>query len=155
MPALGGTSAQPLRFLDFLIREPVRATMLHGAGIPILVPAPARFAIHKLIVGTRRRDTNEGTAKGDKDRQQAVILMEAMMALRQGQALADAYMEAWDRGPAWRQAIQESLSTLDTAVYDRLRDQLSSSIRGLDGDPSNMGYRASVGRINRAGSGTH
>src|SRR5690606_758280 len=29
MPALGGASAQPLRFLDFLIHEPIRAVLLH------------------------------------------------------------------------------------------------------------------------------
>lgn len=34
MPALGDTAAQPIRFMDFLIHEPVRAVMLHGDGIP-------------------------------------------------------------------------------------------------------------------------
>lgn len=139
MPALGGASAQPLRFLDFLIYQPVRAVVLHDAGIPVLVPAPERFAIHKLIVGTRRRTDNDGLAKSGKDRRQAVTLMEAMLALRQGEALADAYMEAWDRGPAWRQAMQESLRTLDPAVHDRLRHQLSLNIENLDGDPAAYG----------------
>ncbi len=139
MPALGGASAQPLRFLDFLIHQPVRAVVLHGAGIPVLVPAPERFAIHKLIVGTRRRRDNDGTAKSGKDRQQALILMEAMMALRQGSALADAYMEAWDRGPAWRQAIQESLMTLEPKVRERLALNLGRSVKALEGDPVQYG----------------
>ncbi len=55
MPALGGASVQPLRFLDFLIHQPVRAVMLHASGVPILIPAPERYAIHKLIIGSCRR----------------------------------------------------------------------------------------------------
>ncbi len=52
MPALGGAAAIPLRFLDYLIHEPIRAVLLHGAGVPVLVPSPERYAIHKLIVGS-------------------------------------------------------------------------------------------------------
>lgn len=139
MLALGGASAKPLRFLDFLIYEPIRTVVLHGAGIPVLVPAPERFAVHKLIVGSRRRDDNDGLAKSRKDRQQAGTLMQAMLELRQGEALADAYMEAWDRGPSWCQAIQESLGNLETATYDFLRDKLPKCIRKLEGDPAAYG----------------
>jgi hypothetical protein len=139
MPALGGASAQPLRFLDFLIYGPVRAVVLHGAGISVLVPAPERFAVHKLIVGSRRRTDGEGLAKSGKDRRQAAILMDAMIELRQSDALADAYMEAWDRGPAWRQAMQESLRTFDPALQSHVREKVSSSIRSLDGDPTSYG----------------
>src|SRR5579871_4740120 len=50
MPALGGVFAQPLRFLDFLIREPTRSVVLHEGGVLVNVLAPERFAVHKLIV---------------------------------------------------------------------------------------------------------
>lgn len=63
MPAPGGASAQPLRFLDFLTHDPVRAVLLHGAGVPILVPAPARYAVYKLIVSSRRRADRNGTER--------------------------------------------------------------------------------------------
>jgi len=139
MPALGGASAQPLRCLDYLIHAPVRAVVLHGPGIPVRVPAPERFAVHKLIVAARRRADDDTAAKSRKDRMQAEILMDAMVTLRQGDALADAYMEAWDRGPAWRQAIQDSLRTFEPAVWDRLRRHLSSSVQALDGDPAAYG----------------
>ncbi len=139
MPALGGASAQPLRFLDFLLHQPVRAVLLHGAGIPVLVPAPERFAIHKLIVATRRRDDNDGTAKSRKDRLQAVTLLDTMIGLRQHETVADAYMEAWDRGPAWRNAMEESLRALDPDMADRLRQRLSDGVKALDGDPATYG----------------
>ena len=44
------TNAQPLRFLDFLIRDPAPAVLLHASGIYVHVPAPERYAIHKLIL---------------------------------------------------------------------------------------------------------
>ncbi|WJI64332.1 GSU2403 family nucleotidyltransferase fold protein [Mesorhizobium sp. C416B] len=41
------------RFLDFLIRDPIRTALLHRSGLPVLVPSPQRYAIHKLIVASR------------------------------------------------------------------------------------------------------
>jgi hypothetical protein len=71
LPALG-TDAQPLRYLDFLIHEPINAVMLHGSGILVLVPAPERFAVHKLILAVERP---AGVAKRDKDVAQAEALI--------------------------------------------------------------------------------
>lgn len=131
MPALGGASAEPLRFLDFLIYEPVRAALLHGGGVPVLVPAPERYAVHKLIVASRRRANDDGTAKSRKDRLQAATLIEAMIETRRGDDLAQAYVEAWNRGPAWREAIEASLRTLDESARGRLLDALARSLRAL------------------------
>lgn len=142
MPALGGAAAEPLRFLDFLIHQPVRATMLHGAGVPLVVPAPERYAIHKLIVASRRRIDGEGAAKSQKDRLQAATLMEAMIELRQADALADAYMEAWDRGPSWREAIVESLRSFDDAAAARVTAGIARGVGGLGGDPATYGLDA-------------
>ncbi|MGK9237144.1 hypothetical protein KXS07_35945 [Inquilinus limosus] len=94
MPALGGAAAQPLRFLDFLIYQPIRAVLLHGAGVPVNVPAPERYAIHKLIIASRRGTDSEGKAKSPKDRMQAATIMEAMIMQRQTEDLADAFMES-------------------------------------------------------------
>lgn len=142
MPALGGASAQPLRFLDYLIYQPVRAVILHGAGVPVLVPAPERFAVHKLIVASRRRVDGDGTAKARKDRQQAVTLMEAMIAVRQRDDLADAYMEAWDRGAAWRDAIQASMRTLPQEIESYLHKELSIGVDNLEKQPADYGLQA-------------
>ncbi len=139
MPALGGASAQPLRFLDFLIHEPVRAVLLHGAGVPVLAPAPERYAVHKLIVGSRRRDDNDGTAKSQKDRLQAKTLMEAMIELRRIVDLAEAYAEAWDRGPAWREAIGRSLVSFDESTREAIQIGLSAGLERLDLEPVSYG----------------
>lgn len=129
MPALGDTAAQPLRFMDFLIHEPVRAVMLHGDGIPVLVPAPERYAVHKLIVASQRQTGAMGFAKRDKDLRQATQLMEALAAARQLRELADAFVEVWERGERWREAIIAGVGYLTArdakAVAEVLTEALS------------------------------
>jgi hypothetical protein len=99
MPTLGGAAAEPLRYMDFLIRDPVRTILLHGAGVSVVVPDPSRFAVHKLIVAGRRLDDAGGRAKKDKDLRQAGMLFEALQQIGEGSNLADALREAWDRRP--------------------------------------------------------
>ena len=139
MPALGGAAAQPLRFLDFLIYEPVRAVLLHGSGIPVNVPAPQRYAIHKLIVASRRRTDGDGTAKSRKDVLQATSIMQAMSGQRQDEDLAEAFMEAYDRGPAWREAIRKGLDMLDEDARAQVHATLAAGIDKLGADPSDYG----------------
>ena len=63
LPALK-TNAQPLRFLDFLIRAPAPAVVLHASGVYVYVPAPERYAVHKLILSLYRPAV---AARRDKD----------------------------------------------------------------------------------------
>lgn len=53
LPALG-LHAQALHFLDYLIAQPIEAAVPYRSGVPVQIPAPERFAIHKLIVAVRR-----------------------------------------------------------------------------------------------------
>lgn len=139
MPALGGAAAFPLRFLDFLIRQPIRAVLLHGAGVPVLIPSPERYAVHKLIVGTRRKEDQHTASKAAKDRLQAKSIMEAMIANRQQDDLAAVYMEAWDRGDHWVAAIRASLATYDDRFLALLKTELGKGIRNNGGDPGDYG----------------
>jgi hypothetical protein len=91
MPALGGASAVPLRFLDFLIHNTVRTVLLYKAGVPVLVPAPERYAIHKLIVAARRLAEGESATKARKDIRQATLLIEALAQLHQHIDFASAF----------------------------------------------------------------
>jgi hypothetical protein len=122
MPALGGASAQPLRFLDFLIREPVRTVILHRSGVPVLAPDPARYAVHKLIVASRRKVDANGVAKREKDAHQAAVLAEALEVTRRQDDLALAFGEALARGPAWREAVEGGLKLLDEGARARFRE---------------------------------
>lgn len=137
MPALGGASAQPLRFLDFLIHEPIRTVMLHRSGVPVTVPAPERYAVHKLIVASRRRSDLNGFAKREKDVYQARLLIEALEETRRQDDLAEAFAEAWNRGSHWREAIKIGMNLLpkkdQAAVLITLKDGLSSIGLDLEG----------------------
>jgi hypothetical protein len=137
MPALGGASAQPLRFLDFLIHEPVRTVMLHRSGVPVTVPSPERYAVHKLIVASRRQSDATGIAKREKDIHQARLLLEALEITRRQDDLAEVFAEAWNRGSSWREAIEKALGLMqdkhrEAAVKTLLR-ALSSIGEELDG----------------------
>lgn len=105
MPALGGASAEPLRFMDFLIRDPVRTILLHGPGVSVVVPSPDNFAVHKLIIAGRRQNDAGGRGKRDKDLRQAGILFTALQETGDTANLAHAFQEAWERGPGWKSAL--------------------------------------------------
>ena len=139
MPALGATAAEPLRFLDYLIYQPIRAVMLHGAGVPVLVPSPERYAIHKLIVAARRRVDNDGLSKSRKDVDQSLAIMQAMIQTRQRDTLADAYSEAWDRGASWREAIRQSLNTLEPDALGDIRQNLATALGNQGSNPTDYG----------------
>ena len=118
MPALGGVGAQPLPFLDFLIREPVRSALLHDAGVGVVTPDPARFATHKLIVAVRRANR----AKVRKDLTQAATLIEA---LARGGAMSDlglVWAEAFERGRSWRRSLAKGASALPDSAIETLKE---------------------------------
>lgn len=140
MPALGDTHAQPLRYLDFLIHDPVKAVLLHRGGVPVTIPAPERFAVHKLIVSTKRRDQGGPPDKRLKDVYQATVLMEALIATRRQDDLAEVYAEAWERGPAWQEALTTGLrSILKDETRSRITDGLRQGLEQIERDPMNYG----------------
>lgn len=110
-------NAQPLEFMDFLIKEPVRAAVLYGAGILVNVPAPARFAIHKLAVSQLRQAVSP--EKSRKDLQQAAALIEYFLDQNPG-ALILAADDAKQRGDTLGSFIQQGLKAVkDRAVAER------------------------------------
>jgi hypothetical protein len=122
LPALG-THGQLLRYLDYLIHEPVQAVVLHGAGVMVTVPRPERFAVHKLIVSQVRYEI----AKKRKDVFQAQAVIAAMLE-RDRFALGDAFAEALARGPKWRKNVLGGLDAL--AGMDRtLRGQVDEVVK--------------------------
>src|SRR5271163_157763 len=122
LPALD-VGAQALAFLDFLIREPVRSALLHEAGVAVVVPAPNRFAVHKLIVAARRSQL----AKSTKDVDQAAALIDAFEATGRQFELREAFEEAWRRGPAWRSSLRAGLSRLPPRVMQIAKSVLPRS----------------------------
>jgi hypothetical protein len=113
LPALR-TDAQRLRFLDYLIRDPEPAVVLHKGGIHVEVPAPQRYALHKLIVAQRRQ---MGTAKREKDLRQAQMLLE-ILARKHKHELRSAWEEAWSRGKTWQRLLLNGLAMVPHITRD-------------------------------------
>jgi hypothetical protein len=140
MPALGGASAQPLRFLDFLIHEPIRTVLLHKSGVPVTIPAPERFAVHKMIVSTRRRNDASGYSKRDKDLLQAKALIEALIQTRREGDLAMVFSEAWNRGPAWKEALTIARATFDADAKEKFSEALREGLDQIGESPAGYGF---------------
>jgi hypothetical protein len=133
MPSLGpSVGAQVLRYLDFLIRDPVRSVVLHDAGVPVLVPAPERYAVHKLIVAVKRNRHLQDKAK--KDINQADALMQAFAEVKRGSDLGFAWMEAWERGARWRRRMALGALRLADETFGILAAGVDDAAK-LDGKP--------------------
>ena len=130
MPALGGASAEPLRFLDFLI---------HAPSALCSSMAPERFAVHKMIVAARRRTGGDGAAKVSEDRQQAGAVLTTMGVLRREEDLADVWIEAWGRGPSWRDALRTTLRSFDEITFSTIVSLLSRGTTVLGSAPRDYG----------------
>lgn len=125
LPALG-MHAKPLRFLDFLLVDAIPAAVPYRYGVLVNVPQPARYAVHKLIVATRRSTTN--AAKARKDIEQAAALI-GILGEDQPDELAERYHEALARGPQWQDALERGRRRLPAAVDQRLEQAIVSHPR--------------------------
>lgn len=63
-----GMNAQALRFMDILAGNTIRAAF---EGIPITIPHPAVFCLHKLLISSRRATPD----KMQKDRRDALLVL--------------------------------------------------------------------------------
>jgi hypothetical protein len=102
--------AAPLQYLSWLIADPVPTVGLWGPGLPVRVPQPARYAIHKLILAQKRNIGTRG--KRHKDLAQAAALMKALER-EDPYALEDALEDARAKGKqGWAEPIDRSLSEI-------------------------------------------
>lgn len=112
-------AAQPLRFLDYLIDNPVKAAIVDGGGVLVNVPQPARFAFHKLIVSRERELTAHD--KVEKDIMQTAQVISILADERPGDLLL-----AWDelkrRGKGWIKRAEAGMRVInrsDPSVYKK------------------------------------
>jgi len=101
--------AQPLEFIDYLLEAPVPVPIVDGGATLVNVPDPARFALHKLIVGMERPVT--ARTKSAKDLQQAAQIIEVLMEDRTGD-LELAVESMNSRPKRWRATLRRALERL-------------------------------------------
>jgi len=97
VPALG-VNAQSLRFLDFLATDTIRVRF---HDLAIRVPHPANFALHKIIIATRRLSD-----KGERDRSQAIQVLQALIQSGEGTTIRARFHKTPAR---WQTCIRKSL----------------------------------------------
>ena len=114
-----GTYATPLRFLDFLLEDTLRAAVLAGSGVLVRVPTPERFALHKLIVAQRRG--SDSRDKIQKDLAQAALLLDILLE-DHPQDLGDAWSELKARGKKWEGEVLKSSRLLKGDLWGRFLD---------------------------------
>lgn len=109
VPALEA-GAMPLQHLAWLIEDPVPTIALWGSGVPVMIPQPAKYAVHKLILAQKRDPGSR--LKRAKDLAQARALIEALVE-HDRFALEDALTDARGRGAkGWSAPIDRSLREL-------------------------------------------
>jgi hypothetical protein len=98
LPQLG-LNAQTLRFLNYLTDHTINVSV---EGISISLPHPAYFALHKMIISSRRR--NEEKAK--KDKAMAVSILKLL--IKKGEL--NSIKQALDSAPQkWQRKIKTEL----------------------------------------------
>lgn len=80
VPVLGAY-AIGLPYLDYLLHEPVRSIVIgKDRLVPVALPQPGRYCVHKLAVSALR---SSGSAKSDKDVLQAAVLASVLATTRE------------------------------------------------------------------------
>lgn len=97
-----GINAQALRFMDALARSPIELKLLDAT---VRAPHPADFALHKLLIASRRKET----AKAEKDRNQAVSLLRALQDAGE-MALVKEIFRGMPK--SWQSTIRKELAAL-------------------------------------------
>ena len=102
LPQLG-LNAQPLRFLDFLFKNTIIVSV---EGIPVTLPHPINFALHKLIIFQRRKNSDKIT----KDREQAIKILNALIKKGEAADIKDVFCKI---PKSWQQKISLGLEELE------------------------------------------
>jgi hypothetical protein len=106
-----GLALQPLKFMEFSLIRTTQAVLLSRAGACMVnIPAPERYAVHKLIVYGERPVAQR--VKAAKDLEQAAALVQWHWL----NGLAGRFSEAWEdavgRGRGWKKRAMEGRRAL-------------------------------------------
>ncbi|HKV97347.1 MAG TPA: nucleotidyltransferase domain-containing protein [Gammaproteobacteria bacterium] len=104
-------TAQPLKFLDYLLEAPTQGVLLDRTGHCTVanLPEPARYSVHKLIVHGER--TTRQRTKARKDLEQSAALLQ-WHAAHDAERLMQSWNDALERGPGWRSRLRAGIAAL-------------------------------------------
>ena len=106
---------QPLKFMEYSLQSSTQSCVISNAGACIVnIPAPERYAVHKLIV-FGERPVSERT-KSTKDLLQAASLISYFVNNAQSEIFNTAWHDALSRGKGWQtRALQGKAALLKMA----------------------------------------
>ena len=108
---------QPLKFMEFTLEGTTQGLVMSAEGATVVnLPAPARYAVHKLIVHGER-PTRQRT-KAAKDLHQAACLASYFLEERPSE-FRKAWKNAVGRGDGWRRRGEQGRKAL-LKLYPRL-----------------------------------
>lgn len=116
------TAAHPVAFLEYLLTDAQSAVIPARAGILVNLPAPARFALHKLVLSQRRPAAMQTKAR--KDLTQASLLLQVLLEDRPGDVILA--LEAILPGKFTKQ-LDAGIQQLDAPLRDELTALLPAS----------------------------
>ena len=114
---------EPLKFMEFSLEQTTQGCLFSTLGACVVnLPAPERYAVHKLIVyGERPANLR---AKANKDLLQAAALIEYFLANRQAGEFNAAWRDAVGRGKGWRSRAEQGRRALLRLAPDLVDDAL-------------------------------
>ena len=101
LPQLG-LNAQALRFLEFIIQDTIQCKL---GSITITLPHPANFALHKLLVMSRRPKAE----KKAKDKETAIRILNALIDSGQSDAIKNVFQTMPHR---WQEIVKKQLTDI-------------------------------------------
>lgn len=112
-----GVHAEPLRFLDYLIKDPQESVMMTRNGILVSVPQSARYALHKCIICQYRSN--------DVKRAKDILQAESILTVLED-SMPQLIVDAWHQLP-WKEKAERGISHfIDTGLVSRIRDIISA-----------------------------
>ena len=96
-----GLALEPLKFMEFSLIGTTQTVLLSRAGACVVnIPAPERYAVHKLIIQGERPVAER--VKVVKDIEQAAALAQWHLANAQAERFNEAWRDAVGRGKGWK-----------------------------------------------------
>jgi hypothetical protein len=100
-----GLALEPLKFMEFILVGTTQTALFSREGACIVnIPAPERYAVHKLIVHGERSTADR--AKAMKDLEQAGALAQWHVLNGQAKQFNAAWRDALLRGRGWKQRAE-------------------------------------------------
>ncbi|WP_071461714.1 GSU2403 family nucleotidyltransferase fold protein [Polynucleobacter asymbioticus] len=110
LPNLGLT-LECLKFMEYSLVGTTQTVLLSKEGACMVnIPAPERYAVHKLII-YGERPLNEH-AKANKDLGQAAAIFKALFDMGNGDLVRSAWSDALSRGPGWVKRLNQGRAAL-------------------------------------------